>query len=144
MSDELNTSGLDKLIKMLKGNLPSLKIGIFGDSRNAEIGSYHEFGTSKMPKRSFLREPMIDGFEKALENSGAFDKDALKDVMAEKSIKPWLEKAAVVAEGVVAEAFANGGNGNWAPWVKGYENNTGQLLIDTQQLRNSITTKVSG
>ena len=139
MSDELNTMGLDKLLKMLKGKLPTIKVGIFGDTRNATIGAYHEFGTSKMPRRSFLREPIAENLMPALENSGAFDESVLKEVMAEGTIEPWLKKVATLAEGVVMDAFDTGGNGKWAATKPGYENNTGMILVDTQQLRNSVT-----
>ncbi len=84
------------------------------------------------------------GFElnKELKNSGLSDKDTLKAVIASGTVIPWLEKVALSAEAVVLDAFDNSGPG-WAAWKnKNYENNTGMILTDTQQLRDSIGTRV--
>lgn len=110
---------------------------------NAAIGAVHEFGGPKMPQRSFLRVPISQNLQKYLENSGAFGKDELARVIKEASLLPWLKRIATVAETIVHDAFDTGGFGKWAKWkTKGYENNTGQILVDTQQLRNSITSDV--
>lgn len=59
--DELDTKNLDKFIKALSKRISNVKIGILGGGArddgktNAEIGAIHEFGTSTMPQRSFLR-----------------------------------------------------------------------------------------
>lgn len=174
MSDtvEVNTRGLDQLLKALKVKPPIAKVGILGDKNtrtqaakalsyaqvlkietprksseqpnNASIGYDHEFGnpTRGLPQRSFLRVPLIDNLSKKIESSGALDKDSFDQVLKTGSILPWMKKIAVLAEGIVIEGFSNSGYGKWAPHSPGYTNNTGQVLVDTAQLRDSITSEV--
>jgi phage gpG-like protein len=69
----------------------------------------------------------------------------LKDVLKQGSVVPWLEKVAICAEACVADAFETEGDGQWLPWLSpSYENNSGQLLDDTGQLKRSITSEVKG
>jgi phage gpG-like protein len=167
----LQTKGLDALLKALKRQ-PIARVGILGNSvsrvenkttlsfsevqnmskprkggpqlTNAEIGAVHEFGSSTHPQRSFLRVPLTDRLNKELEASGAFDKETLHQVIMSGTVVPWLKKVTVLAEGIVAGAFATGGYGKWAQWKSpGYQNNTGNILVDTTQLRNSITSEVT-
>lgn len=153
MSDtlEFNIKGLESLLKAFKGEIPSARIGILGsknirsknNSTNATIGAAHEFGTDKLPIRSFLRVPLNDHLQAEIEGSGALGKTEMAEVLRSGSIKIWMEKIAAIAENIVSEAFATGGYGKWPAWkTPGYENNTGQILVDTQQLRNSITSEV--
>lgn len=153
MSEEttVNVKGLDQLMKAIKGKLPQVRIGVLGSnnartggsSTNAQVGAAHEFGTTTIPQRSFLRVPLAENLGKELENAGALDEDVLKGVIRKGDIIPWLEKVAIVAESIVLGAFDSGGYGHWVPWKNpSYENNSGQLLVDTHQLRDSISTEV--
>lgn len=165
MSDEnettLATPGLDALVKAMSAPAPVVRVGILGqksvrqseggaeDSKagkegelnNAEIGVFHEFGTEKMPMRSFLRVPIAEHLEKRMESSGALDKDVLKETIASKTLLPYMKKVAVLAEGIVTDAFDTGGFGKWAPSDMSQKANH-QTLVETQQLRNSITSDV--
>lgn len=150
MSDafEFNDKGLTNLVKALKGELPKVKVGILGNgssrpdkASNAGIGRNHEFGLG-VPQRSFLRMPINEHFQSALDSSDAFNPDVAKEVIRTASIRPWLMKVGIIAEEVIREAFATGGYGKWQKHKPGYQNNTGQILVDTQQLRNSITSEV--
>lgn len=148
MSDDMDTKGLDNLIKALGEEQPIGRIGVLGngnqrkdENSNAEIGAKHEFGDDNLPIRSWLRMPLIDKMQESLENSGAFSKEASKKVVQEKSVVPWLKKVMVVAEGVVLDAFATGGFGKWKPSNMKYKKNH-QTLVETQQLRNSVTSEV--
>jgi phage gpG-like protein len=167
----LNTKNLDGLLKALKTNMSKARVGILGQktvrgqvevkggksvnatsgvtpkgkidvTTNAAVGALHEFGTDKMPQRSFLRVPLSDHLQKELEGSGAFSPDELKKVVKEASMLPWLTRISIIAEKIVQGAFDSGGYGKWPAWEKGYTNNSGQILVDTQQLRNSITSEV--
>lgn len=161
MSDDntvtLSTQGLDKLLKALKAKPPRARVGILGGktqrgvwgtheaSTNAEIGAAHEFGSPArgLPQRSFLRVPISDNLQKEMEQSGALDKDTLTEVIKTGSVLSWVKKIAILSEGIVADAFATGGFGKWAPWqTKNYSNNANMLLVDTTQLRESITSEV--
>lgn len=171
MSEEisLNTKGLDALLKAFR-NPPVVRVGILGNHNartegkktltfsevqsmskphrmgksltNAEIGAIHEFGSATHPQRSFLRVPLTDRLNKELNRSKAFDPEVLRDVIISGTMIPWMKKIAVVAEGIVTGAFGSNGYGKWAPWKPGYQNNTGNILVDTTQLRNSITSTV--
>jgi hypothetical protein len=159
MSDDtirINTKGLDQLIRALGKRAPVARVGVLGakasratppqgglggTKSNAEIGAAHEFGTSKLPIRSFLRMPISEKLESYLESSGAFGKETLNEVMRSGSIVPWLTKVGIVAESIVADAFSSGGFGKWQPSNMKYKKNA-QTLVETQQLRNSITSDI--
>lgn len=150
---ELKMDGLEKLIKALKKKPPLARVGILGGKatrgaglsksavNNAEVGAFHEFGTSKLPQRSFLRIPISDNLDKRLQSSGALDKNVLQEVIASGTVIPWLKKVAVIAEGIVADAFDSGGFGKWQPSDMSRKDNH-QTLVETTQLRNSITSEV--
>ena len=154
MSDDaaytMEVRGLDQLLKALKARPPVARVGILGSNpregggpTNADIGAAHEFGTTTIPQRSFLRMPISEGLQGEMESSGALDKDVLANVIKSGSVVPWLKKVSKLALNLVFDAFDTEGNGKWPAWkIPGYTNNTGQLLLDTQQLRNSITDEV--
>lgn len=149
MSDgpELNLKPIEQLLKAMKLS-GTVQCGILGRGKrsdgktNALIGAVHEFGSATVPQRSWLRVPLADHFTKYLRKSGLLDKVVLAQVLKTGTVKPWLDKCAVVAERVVQDGFSTGGFGKWVGWSAGYTNNTGQILVDSQQLRNSVTTKV--
>lgn len=156
MSDvTLELKGLDQLLKAIKGKLPTIKIGIMGNTStvkdgksvsNALIGAVHEFGAPArgIPQRSFLRVPLANNLTKELQKSGLLDEDTLSEVIKTASILPWMEQVAIVAEGVVEDAFETSGDGSWPTWKNpNYKNEGGALLVDTGSLRDSITTEVS-
>lgn len=161
MSDEqpfsIEIEGLDKLVKALKAKPPIVKIGVLGGARapthgqknapsNSTIAAVHEFGSParNIPQRSFLRVPLSEHLNKELENSGMLDKDDLNNVIKSGSMLPWVKKLAIVAEGIVDEAFETSGFGTWPAWKNpNYHNEGGMLLVDSGQLRQSITTEVS-
>ncbi len=151
---KLETKGLDKIIKALKNSKPRIVVGILGAKGSAvhegegsqgptvaEVGAAHEYGTTTLPQRSFLRVPLADNFNKALKASGLLDKDTLKEVIATGTLIPWLKKGAIVAEGVVLEAFDTAGNGEWPPSNMQHKK-VHQTLIETRQLVSSITAEV--
>lgn len=166
----LDIRGLSSLIKALKGPQPVARIGILGgkvqrteqkktmthaevsslakpipkgDSlNNAEIGAIHEFGDVTHPKRSFLRVPLADHITREMEKSHAFTPEALAQIVKAGTLFPWIQKIGVLGEKIVLGAFASGGYGKWAAWSKGYTNNTGDILVDSTQLRGSITHEI--
>lgn len=173
MNITLKTDGLDQMIKALKGPLPVVRVGVMSNKNsrveskktlsfeeiqnlnkprksgtplsNTELGAIHEFGSPArgIPPRSFLRVPLLSRLNKELKNSNAFNQDVLRNVMRKGTILPWMQKVAILAEGIVLGAFSSGGYGKWPKWKNSsYSNNTGQLLLDTQQLRDSIGSEV--
>lgn len=151
MSDafELNDRNLNQLIKALSGNMPVAKLGVIGSKKrkdsvdtNAAIGAKHEFGADGMPIRSWLRMPLTDYYQKYLDKADTFTEETLKEILKTRSFVPFVEKLAIVGEGIIADGFDTGGFGKWPKWSGGYTNNTGSVLVDTQQLRNSVTSEV--
>lgn len=159
MSDDdrmtFNVKGLEKLLTALKARPPVARVGILGanatkkhteeggsesDLTNATIGAFHEFGTTKLPQRSFLRWPLALHLDKKMQSSGALKEDTMKEVIATGSVLPWLKKIAILAEAIVLEAFDTGGNGQWKPSIMGPKK-VKQTLVETQQLRDSITSE---
>lgn len=138
--------GLDQLIKALKAKPPTVRIGVLGGGENATVGAVHEFGAParNIPQRSFLRVPLADHLNKELENSGLLNKEVLNDVIKKGSMTPWMKQVAVVAQGIVDDAFETSGDGKWPKWKDpNYTNQGGMLLVDTGSLRDSITTEVT-
>lgn len=143
-SFEFKDLGLKKIAEALGQTEAHIKIGILGDGKprndgektNAEIGAIHEFNG-----RSFLRMPIIDHLQVPLLDAGAFDEETLKQIKKDGSLAPWLKKVAVVAENVIQKAFETGGYGKWKPSIMKYKK-TKMTLIETRQLRKSITSKV--
>lgn len=150
--DHYDDRGLAQLERALSGpRLPCGRLGVIGQKvyrkdagpTNAEIGAKHELGLDGMPMRSWLRIPIIDELQKYLEKAGAFTKQSVKRVIKEGSIKPWLERVMITAERVVADGFGSGGFGKWKPSDMTHKKNH-QTLVETQQLRNSVTSEVKG
>lgn len=147
----LDDARLSQLIKAFSGKIPEARVGIMGDGNkvrandkgltNAEVGAMAEFGGKKTSKRSFLRVPLIDHLKPALEKAGLFDKDSLDRVIKEGSIIPWMKKIAIAGLDVVLGAFATGGYGKWKPSDMSRKK-VHMTLVETQQLRNSITEEV--
>jgi phage gpG-like protein len=80
---------------------------------------------------------------KAMKYSGALDKNAMRQVLKEGTIRPWLAKIASLAEAIVAGAFESAGYGQWPAWKnKNYINEAMMLLVDSGQLRDSISSEI--
>lgn len=163
MSDESETTlevkGLDALIKVLKSKVPETKVGILGQKasrgisfpknpktkvpnlNNAEVGAFHEFGTSKVPQRSFLRVPIAENLDKRMESSGFLTKEVFEETLKSGTIVPYMKKLGILCEGIVREAFDTSGFGKWKPSNMD-QKKVKQTLVETQQLRNSITSEV--
>lgn len=140
---------LEKLIRALDPKkVPVGRLGVLaGESprgdvgpSNAEIGAKHELGDG-VQKRSWLRVPLIDQWAKYLEEAGAFKTKAMLRVIKEGSFVPYLTRVMIVGERVVQDAFDSCGFGKWKPSDMTHKK-TKQTLVETQQLRNSVTSEV--
>jgi len=139
---------LEKIMRAFKDSKgPSVAIGIMGSSTrsdgqsNAVVGAAHEFGTSRLPKRSFLREPITENLDKKLYAGGKFSDAEMKQVIREAGLKAWLNRIAILSEQVVQEAFDTAFGGRWKRSNMKYKKNH-QTLVESQQLRNAITSEV--
>lgn len=153
--DTFEVKGLEQLLKALKGKPPVARVGVLGSNSrttksnenptNSEIGAAHEFGSPArgIPQRSFLRIPITEHLQKEMESSGLLTEKEMKEVIKQGSVKPWLEVVAKLGEGISLDSFNTGGFGKWPAWKNpNYHNGGNQLLVDTQQLRDSITSEV--
>ncbi len=154
-SKNYNTQKLRQLIEALAA-APSVKVGILGNSQrddpseesNSTIGWRHEFGipagSAPLPQRSFLRMPLHNYLQKELVSKKVFSQTNINKIVREKSTRSLMEKIGVLGVGVVLKAFDSGGFGTWAP-LSQYtldRKKTTQILVETQQLRNSIDYEV--
>lgn len=147
----LDTRKLDKLLRALTENPKRARVGVLGannvraesesEKTNAQIGLDHEFGLNGQTKRSWLRAPIIENFAQEAKKAGAFDEETFKKVLASGTLDPWLAKFGLLAEAIVAEAFATGGFGKWKPSNMKFKKNH-QTLVETGQLRTSIISEV--
>lgn len=147
-----NIKGLIDFKRFLDHDLEA-RVGILGSNAistreagagatNSDIGFKHEFGvkSEKIPKRSFLREPIQEKFEEAAIKSKA----SLKKTFEKLHIKEVFLKLGIIAEGIVQEAFATRGFGKWEPnsEMTIAQKGSDSPLIDTAQLRKSISSDV--
>lgn len=157
MSDNettLNSKVLDDLIKAMKSKPVTAKVGILGNKNvrreggsNATIGAAHEFGSSKLPQRSFLRMPISENLNKELEKAGGLDEEVIKKVIKDKDFYNYVEKMAILAVSIVMQAFETGGFGKWPALSEKYaqqrlnRHQGSQILVipESHQLRDSIT-----
>jgi phage gpG-like protein len=126
------------------------KVGILGNKprndeeseeviTNAEIGIIHEFGSIKrnIPPRSFLRMP-VQTKAKQIKKQLLKNKKKYEKSIASGDISKLFEDLGIAAEVVIQEAFETGGFGKWQE----LKHREGTILVDTSQLRGSITSKV--
>lgn len=111
---------------------------------NADIGAVHEFGSisEHIPRRSFLRDPFI---EKRKDFSQKIEQLVAKHLTSDpQSIKKIFDLIGAYATSIVLKAFATGGFGKWKPLKQQTIDRKGssKILVDTSQLRRSITWKV--
>ncbi len=146
---DINADGLDELAKMIGENKLYVAVGILGNNNarkageksNAEVGATHEFGTDKLPIRSFLRMPLTEKLAAYLEKAGLQKSKSLESAIKERTLLPIFKKIGVAGEAVVHEAFATGGFGQWKPSQMDHKA-IKQTLVETRQLERSITSEV--
>lgn len=140
---QLNLDGINDLLKKF-ANMPDVKIGILNDKKrsdgmgNAELGLIHEMGLGSNPQRSFLRMPLNTKMPEMIKNNLEF----LEEKMVEEGVEAVAETLGRMGVEVVQSAFDSDGFGHWEKHSPGYENNTGNVLVDTTQLRRSIESEV--
>lgn len=122
----LDTGKLAELRAQLKAYRGSyVKVGILGDDNRPKVpgklsgpdlGAVHELGsassTPPIPRRSFLKVPLIDQLPQAIQQRGpAYWRRAI----LEKGVLWSLQALGVEGENVVQQGFATGGFGKWQP-----------------------------
>ena len=130
--------------------IPMVQLGILGAPQartdgerltNATIGAKHEFGDEEVPMRSWLRMPITTRLKQYLSDSGFFTPELIEQQIEAGDLTLMIQKIGIVGERVVADGFDSGGFGVWKPSNMYFKKNH-QTLIESQQLRNSITSEV--
>jgi phage gpG-like protein len=149
---------LDKILSALKKKY-TVKLGVLGGNNsrqdtttNAEIGITHEFGkaTKNIPRRSFLLMPCHSQLNKRIKEIAP----KVFKAVGEGKIETAYKVLGLLGESVVDGAFKTNGYGTWQPTSSQVYNRklaksrnrknkkTPMTLVDTGQLRKSITSKV--
>ena len=141
---------LRKITKQIKElTTKEIKIGISADvgtytnkdgsvgPKIVEVGRWHEYGLGDNPRRSFLREPMIQ--KQDLIN--AHIKQGWNSILNGNSTAiTELNKVGMVGQEVSKGAFATGGYGTWKKLnpqtIK--RKGSSEILIDTNSLSKNI------
>lgn len=146
---KLNLDGLKKL-QEAAGRTMYVKVGSLANKavrpdspgiNNPTIGMAQEFGTSKIPPRSWLRMPLEFGKERLIK---LLMKQRVKDLFEDNRFKDILKLIGVEAESIISEAFATGGYGNWAPNAPSTiaAKGSSKPLIDKAELVKSVGSQV--
>lgn len=123
---KFDTTNLDKLMKSLKDDYV-LRVGVIGAKgkgshdkasglSNADIGTFHEFGTEKMPRRSFLEDSLkfkLKDFN--TEKFRAIRKALFKWFFDKKAPQNFLNVLGAKCLEYIEEGFATNGFGLWKP-----------------------------
>ena len=143
-------SGLNKFVKGISTN-DVVRVGVLGKDvarkngadgmTNAEVGAIHEFGTLKLPIRSFLRMPIHQNSEKIVAETAA----GSEKMVAAGDKVGLLKKLGTSAQGFVLDAFATGGFGNWKKNADSTIKRKGSEapLIDKGELRRAVSFQVA-
>ena len=141
-----NIDGLVKVRKLLNEKVV-IKTGIFEEEStrsdgksNTQIGLDHEFGTSKVPKRSFLRVPFFLKRKELFDNAKLF----LAEGLEKGDLTGFYQKVSGECLNIVIGAFNSGGYGTWQKLSQRTIDTKGndKILIDSGQLKDSIKSKV--
>jgi len=168
-SVKVDLTGLNNLIKSMDSQYV-VRVGILGEKprskakgkdekkdppTNAEIGLAHEKGVKSrnLPRRSWLQVPLEDHLPEEFVKEGP---RAMTLILMGKTLEAYRDLQ-VICERIVEGSFDTGGYGKWPAdklktlqgkrsWKKlkdWDEKNNDQILVDTSQLRQSITSIVT-
>lgn len=163
---KLNTTGIDKIKKMLVENKYAVQVGILGEKAadrkktvtnkagkhkagkqsssqtNAEIGLIHEKGSlsRNIPRRSFLEMPL----KQKLPLQSSVIRTAMLEALEKGHSIFFYQTLGLISEKIVLSAFNSAGFGSWpANSARTIARKGSSMpLIDTGQLRKSISHRV--
>ena len=137
-----NSSSRATITRASSGKAKITKDETLAEASNADIGLLHEFGsyTRHVPERSFLRSPLMLYLKDAVSEASSKINKAIMD----SDIVKAYSLLGIAAEKVIQEAFKTGGFGQWQKLSSRTIAGKGSsaILIDSGQLRKSITSKV--
>lgn len=121
-------SNLNDLIKSLKDDY-FVRVGIIGSKAkkehegnltNAELGAFHEFGTKKLPQRSFLEMPLKEKLKYDDNEWRKIKKSAFKNIFIKKKPQVFFSEIGSECLQIIEDAFATNGFGSWQAWSDAY------------------------
>lgn len=128
-----------------------VKVGIFANRStrqgnepvgNPDLGAIHEFGSfaKHIPARSWLVMPLVDYAAEILKMASR----GIEYHLSRGNFHQILLNLGIACENAIQRAFATSGFGTWAPNASSTIRAKGsdKPLIDTSQLRRSVTSKV--
>lgn len=131
-SMKFSNKNLDEIIKALRKKI-ILRVGIMGsdaqkehkdsDLTNAQLGAIHEQPDNdgkKMPKRSFLLEPLQEKLNLTTDENKYLRKELFKRYFDDKTPEKFYKALGTKALQVVDQAFMTNGFGRWTPLSKDY------------------------
>ena len=155
-SVRVDLTGLNNLIKAAD-NQYLVRVGILGSKprskakgkdekkdppTNAERGLAHEKGVKSrhLPRRSWLQVPLEDHLPEEFVKNGP---RARTLILVGQTIKAYQDLQGI-CERIIQKGFETGGYGKWAPLTEATiaRKKSSQILIDTAQLRRSVTSEV--
>lgn len=114
----------------------------YSNETNADIGLKMEKGSKaeRIPARSWLVVPLNDHLPEYFEKIG---QEAIDLIVAQKIYKNYANLG-IICEQIIQKGFATGGYGKWKALSAFTIANKGssQILVDTGQLRKSVTSVV--
>ena len=127
-SIKFDMSNLNDLIKSLNDNY-TLRVGIIGSKAkanhekgesltNAELGTFHEFGSSDgthPPRRSFLEDSLKYKLRFNTEQMKKMRKDLFNQIFVKKNPKSFLQDLGAECLRIIEAGFATNGFGMWKP-----------------------------
>lgn len=148
MRVDFDNSGFKVIKEALKDSYKT-RVGLLGSDgakdrdgmTNAEIGRIHEFGsiTRGIPRRSWLRKPLEENIMKWVKSHA----EEYKQLMEKGDLKKWYSALGLEAEKIIGEAFESGYD--WkplSPKTIARKKGSDKILIDTSQLRSSVSSQV--
>lgn len=169
-SMKFSNKNLDEIIKAVRKKI-ILRIGIMGDAAqaehegdgltNAQLGAIHEQPDNdgkKIPKRSFLLEPLQEKLNLTTDENKYLRKELFKRYFDDKAPEKFYKALGTKALQIVDQAFMTNGFGRWTPLSQAYlkrkinsvkskkkreeyaKNN--KILVRSGTLRRSISMKI--
>lgn len=109
---------------------------------NADIGLRHEKGVKSehLPRRSWLQNPLEDNLMEYFTKIGS---ETIKLMVLKQSLSAYQDLG-IICEQIIQKGFETGGYGKWKS-LSAFtiaQKKSSQILIDTGQLRKSVTSQV--
>lgn len=119
-------------------------------SDNPSLGAIHEFGSSysvlsnratiSIPERSWLRMPLMTQLGPQMLAKAA----SWLYILRTQGAKRTVAVLGALAVDLIAEAFATGGFGSWAPLARETirRKHSSRILIESSQMRKAVTYRI--